>query len=53
VNDKGEVNNNIHGSTATAMKMRHIANVLLRTAGIFGKLFDWQGSGGDASDQAF
>lgn len=53
VNDKGEVNNNIHGSTATAMKMRQVANVLLRTAGIFGKLFNWQGSGADASEQAF
>lgn len=53
VNDKGEVNNNIHGSTAMGMKMRHVAAVLLRTAGIFGKLFDWQGSGGDNSEQAF
>ncbi|MFO0615131.1 MAG: hypothetical protein U0414_21245 [Polyangiaceae bacterium] len=53
VNDKGELNNNIHGATASAMKMRNVANVLLRTAGIFGKLFSWQGSGADASEQAF
>jgi len=36
VNDKGRGQQQHHGSTATAMKMRHIANVLLRTAGIFG-----------------
>jgi hypothetical protein len=53
VNDKGQVNNNIHGSTATAMKARHVANVLLRTAGLFGKLFSWQGSGGDNSASLF
>jgi Ni/Co efflux regulator RcnB len=53
VNDKGQVNNNIRGNTATAMKARHVANVLLRTAGIKGKLFNWQGSGGDASESLF
>jgi hypothetical protein len=53
VNDKGQINNNIHGNTATAMKARHVAQVLLKTAGIFGKLFNWQGDGGDASESLF
>lgn len=55
VNDKGQVNNQIHGSTATAMKARHVANVLLKTAigGRPFKIFSWMGSGGDASESLF
>jgi hypothetical protein len=55
VNDKGELNNQIHGSTASAMKARHVANVLMKTAlgGRPFKMFSWQGSGGDASESLF
>jgi hypothetical protein len=53
VNDKGEINNQIRGNTATAMKARNVAKVILKTAGMFGKLFNWQGSGGDNSADLF
>jgi hypothetical protein len=53
VNDKGQINNQIRGNTATAMKARNVAKVILKTAGIFGKLFNWEGSGGDNSADLF
>jgi hypothetical protein len=47
-NDKGQTNNNIHGATASAEKMRLCAKVIMGTAGA-GMLhvFSWQTAGGD------
>lgn len=49
VNDKGEVNNNIRGNTASAMKMRHVAKIIMQTAVRDPriKVFAWTSAGGD------
>jgi len=53
VNDKGQINNNPHGGTATAMHARHQMQTILSAClpPVF-KLFSWEGSGGDASEDA-
>lgn len=55
VNDKGQINNNPHGATATAMHARHqmMAVLAVVSAAMHGKkLFNFEGSGGDASADA-
>ena len=49
VNDKGETNNQIHGNTASAMKMRKMAKIIMKTAvhNPHIKLFEWSTAGGD------
>ncbi len=48
-NDKGQTNNNIHGSTATAAKMRLCAKIIMGTAGTgLMHVFSWQTAGGDS-----
>ena len=49
VNDKGETNNQIHGSTASAMKMRKVAKMIMGTAvhNAHIKIFEWSTAGGD------
>lgn len=49
VNDKGELNNSIRGGTATAMKMRHVAKIIMQTAvqNPHIKVFSWTSAGGD------
>ena len=47
-NDKGETNNNIHGATASAAKMRKCAMIIMGTAGLGAfHVFTWQTAGGD------
>ncbi len=48
-NDKGQTNNNIRGATASAMKMRHVAKIIMATAvpNQKVKVFSWTSSGGD------
>lgn len=48
-NDKGQTNNDIHGATASAEKMRLCAKILMGTAGagLF-HVFSWQTAGGDS-----
>jgi hypothetical protein len=48
-NDKGQVNTNVHGGTASSMKMRHVANVIMKTAVRDPriKVFSWTSAGGD------
>ncbi len=50
MNDKGQINNNPHGSTATAMHARHQMSAILSIVGRPIKLFNWEGSGGDNSE---
>lgn len=48
-NDKGQTNNNIHGATATAAKMRLCAKIIMGTAGAGAfHVFSWQTAGGDS-----
>jgi hypothetical protein len=47
-NDKGQTNNNIHGATASAEKMRTVAGMIMGTAGLALCHMSWQTTGGDA-----
>jgi len=57
INDKGQLNNNPHGNTATAMHARHqMGAILSMISGAMGghwKMFKDEGSGGDASEDQF
>lgn len=47
-NDKGQVNNQIRGATPQAMKIRHVAHTLMKSAGTgLIKVFAFETAGGD------